>query len=161
MAIVFMAYLENDRTCVEQATIVLQSAGHEVWHDRLQVNLDCNPQEIWDEIRSHTEARLAEVSDRSYLVLCLPDSNWPNWMNWKHLVSMANTLEQKNIVVVPALLLEAQDHRWIQDLLDIIQLNESTYHFGNWLRSQQISEEALMGQWKKMRQQQQKIFVEI
>ena len=74
---------------------------------------------------------------------------------------LANTLEQKNIVVVPALLLEAQDHRWIQDLLDIIQLNESTYHFGNWLRSQQISEEALMGQWKKMRQQQQKIFVEI
>lgn len=70
-------------------------------------------------------------------------------------------LGAKNIVVVPALLLEAQDHRWIQDLLDIIQLNESTYHFGNWLRSQQISEEALMGQWKKMRQQQQKIFVEI
>lgn len=161
MAIVLMAYLESDRTYAEQATIVLQSAGHEVRHDCLRVNLDCNPQEIWDEIGSHTEERLGKVSDRSYLVLCLPDSNWTNWVNWKHIVSMANTLEQKDIIVIPALLLEAQDHRWIQDLLDIIQLNESTYQFGNWLRSQQISKEELMRQWKKMRQQQQKIFVAI
>ena len=127
MAIVLIAYLESDRTCAEQATIALQSAGHEVRHDRLWVNLDCNPQEIWDEIGSHTEERLGKVSERSCSGVTTGGTN----------------------------------HRWIQDLLYISQLNESTYQFGNWLRSQQISEEELMGQWKKMRQQQQKIFVEI
>jgi hypothetical protein len=30
MAIVFIPYLENDRTCAEQATIALQSAGYKV-----------------------------------------------------------------------------------------------------------------------------------
>jgi hypothetical protein len=30
MAIVLMAYLESDRTCAEQATIALQSAGYKV-----------------------------------------------------------------------------------------------------------------------------------
>ena len=104
MAMLLITHLQNDRKLIDQAAIVLQAAGHQVLRDRLPLNLE----ETWEGIIIRTEEQLANISDRSYLVVCVPAFSWQNWIGWQEILPASKRLAEKNIVIIPTLLLESQ-----------------------------------------------------
>ncbi|WP_353260119.1 hypothetical protein [Prochlorothrix hollandica] len=158
MAIVLITYLERDQETAQQAAISLQSAGHQTqcypWI------IDCiNPENPWDSLITTTADRLTHIS-HAYLILCLRPTNWPHWITWQQIAALSTQLVEKNTTLIPAILPELEslpskqpDSHWIQDLITIIQLNESTQHLSYWLYSHHINEDELVSQFKQLRQQ--------
>lgn len=163
MAIVLITHPKSDRETAQQVAISLQSAGHQTQCYSWTTD-SINPQNGWDSLLAITESRLNSISrPNAYLILCLDLTKLPHWITWQKIADLATQLAQKNITLIPAILpgLEPAQpkSRWIQDLIILVQLNESNAYLSDWLYSHHISDDELLSQFKQLRQQNRNALV--